>query len=223
MAKVPRGIGNVKEDAGKGITAKTKRLIEGIEKRFSTYVKNFIGVRKSGEELAPEFMKAFNQWASEVGRGATFVKFVQMLDDSVPIRSRTQGDEQGYRDHRTYQAADYLRKINAGTRSRSTAGAGDAEGTQAGKRAATVSNPVLRVLAALQNLLPMGQRHTLWEATMQEFGWNQQQVQKAQAQINDQKVTPLVIANATRNLDRLRLTIPAHAEEGEEEATGTDN
>ena len=64
---------------------------------------DFTAMAVSREELAPKFMKAFGLWQAETG--STFVEFVRFL---VPEIGNTRAE---YRNHRAYQAADYLRRL----------------------------------------------------------------------------------------------------------------
>jgi hypothetical protein len=60
-----------------------------------------LSVRRA--HIAPAFMRLYHRYRQETGR--TFVAFVKELDPSVPA------DRSGYQNHRSFQAALYLRRL----------------------------------------------------------------------------------------------------------------
>lgn len=85
----------------------TQRLIAEIKPTLRTFAQRFGQVQESRAELAPQFMKIYNQIAA-AHDGFTFVEYVRLLDPTVPTAAA--GDD-GYRNHKLYQACDYLRRL----------------------------------------------------------------------------------------------------------------
>lgn len=87
------------------VSAKTKKLVDGIRQPFAAFTTEFTALSKSRAALAPKFMRAYHAWSAETG--GTFVDFVRELDPEVPE------ERDAYRAHASYQAADYLRRLQA--------------------------------------------------------------------------------------------------------------
>ena len=100
-----------KDTSGKAeISTKTRKMIDAILKPFRAFVEGFTKIAEKREELAPKFIAAYDAAREEIP-GLTFVSFCRIyVDSSIPQQSRTVDGKQGYRDHRAYQAADYLRR-----------------------------------------------------------------------------------------------------------------
>jgi hypothetical protein len=169
-------VGGNAEVPAQDLSARTRRAIEAIRAPFQGFVSDFTSLTVKRGELAPKFMKAFNTWASETGR--TFVDFVRVLDESVPV------DRDHYRRHKSYQAADYLRRLVAQSGTRP---AGAAARDKAGMRGAPAPTPpaeaLARVLASVQGLMRKESVPDLWRALAQGFGWTDQQVTRLQNQV----------------------------------------
>lgn len=88
---------------GAKITPALRKQIDTLRKPFMSYAKDFTLVQESREELAPRFMKIFGAYMQATGE--SFVAFVRTIDPTVPQ------DRDGYRAHRSYQAAEYLRRL----------------------------------------------------------------------------------------------------------------
>jgi hypothetical protein len=78
------------------------RLVESIREQFTGYLAGFNALQTTRTKLAPLFMRAFNAWAGDTG--GSFVAFVRLYDPTVPLQS------EGYRNHPTMNAAEYLRR-----------------------------------------------------------------------------------------------------------------
>ena len=147
MAKT-RDIRNAaKVEAAPDLSTKVRNAIEAIKKPFTSFVKDFAALAISREELAPKFMKAFGMWQAETG--GTFVDFVRTMDSTVgKVRAE-------YRAHRSYQAADYLRRIvgNAAKVNRPQTAA------ERASQPATPTDALARVFASLMTIIPEAAGH----------------------------------------------------------------
>lgn len=86
-----------------GLSARLRALITRIRRPFMAFSEGYQALTQSRSQLAPEFMRAYGTYMNEVG--GSFVSFVRLLDPEVPE------DREGYRNHRSYQAAEYLRRL----------------------------------------------------------------------------------------------------------------
>jgi hypothetical protein len=177
------------------LSSKVERAIDGIKKPFMSYVKDFTALAASREDLAPKFMKAFGLWQAETA--GTFVDFVRML---VPEIGNSRNE---YRNHRAYQAADYLRRLvgNANRRPR----------TQEERAAAPVAptDALSRIMASLMTIIPEDQQQRIWTAMQSQLHWTDRQVNRLQTQV--EHVDPLVQIQG--RVQNLRLRFPAGAPE----------
>lgn len=182
------------------LSAKVNKAIEAIKKDFVAFSKDFAAISMRREELAPKFQKAFGLWQAETG--GTFVSFVRYLDPSVG-QARNE-----YRTHRSYQAADYLRRIMGNVAKRNDAGQGNAEGNQQ-PTAVSPGEGLIRLLASFLKIIPEGQVDRLKEAMKAEFHWDDKRVERTMEQVDS--VDPLVEIKG-RTLENLKLSMPEHAE-----------
>jgi len=79
-----------------------QQVITTLKQPFAAFVRLHASIGETSSTLAPKFMEAFTQWEAET-HGA-FVEFVSLFDPTVPK------DREGYRHHKTYQAAEYLKR-----------------------------------------------------------------------------------------------------------------
>jgi hypothetical protein len=86
-----------------GLSARLRALLTRVRRPFMAFAEGFEALTTSRAQLAPEFMRAHATFQQEVG--GSFVAFVRLIDPSVPE------DREGYRNHRSYQAAEYLRRL----------------------------------------------------------------------------------------------------------------
>lgn len=177
------------------LSAKVTKAVDAIKKPFVSFVKDFTSLAMRREELAPQFMKAFGMWQAETG--STFVEFVRFLVPEIPA---TRAE---YRNHRAYQAADYLRRLTGNAARRPM--------TQSERQAAPAppTDALARILASFMQVIPDNQKGHLWEALESQLHWTPRQVQRIQTQT--EHVDPLVEIKG-RTLENLRLTIPEQTE-----------
>lgn len=144
------------------VSTKTQKVVDAIKKPFLSFAKEFGSLVQTREELSPKFMRAFGLWASETN--GTFVTFVRTLDPSIPE------NREGYRGHRTYQAAEYLRRLQArGPRIRKER-----------PEDAAVS-PIGMLARTVASVLPMVDATAFWQAFIAEARWTPRQVTRFQS------------------------------------------
>jgi hypothetical protein len=190
------------------LSAKTKTAVDKIRKPFATFVKDFASLAEKREELAPRFMKAFELWRADTK--GTFVDFTRFLDPSVPA------GRNDYRANRSYQAADYLRRLA------SVAARGDRANQRrtAEERATAPVTPMVgmaRVLSSLMSLIPEDQRAKVTEALHEQLHWNDRQVLRLEQLM--QENIPLVEAKGKVEFPKkLTLVIPHEVPEDQRAA-----
>jgi hypothetical protein len=169
------------------LTKRTQRRIEDIRAPFKSHVTAFGHMDDKAQDIAPDFMRAFNAWKGETN--GSFVTFVRLLDDTVPANRdpdpKDRGN-QGYRSHRTYRAADYLRRLVAAPEE-------GEEGVEREGGPASVSDAFVRLLAAIVALIPGNQVDKLWTVIGTELKWSERRVATLREQVQD--VEPLVEAH----------------------------
>ena len=149
------------------LSTKTSSLIEGIRRPFLSFSKDFAGLVHSKAELAPKFMKAFRAWEKETD--GTFVAFIRVLDPSVGE------DRDDYRAHKTYQAADYLRRLDSRPEPEE----------RTGTSPATHLLGLTRVVATILDLVAEDQQPRLWAALEKELHWTDTQIDRLKAKVGE--------------------------------------
>lgn len=98
------------KSAAGSLSAATKRLIESVKRPFTAFSKAYGQLEISRSDLAPKFVKAFEAFKKDFGNGrGALISFVRLLDPSVPAtRGKTGDPAPGYREHPSYQSANYL-------------------------------------------------------------------------------------------------------------------
>lgn len=176
-------------EAATPLKARTLRLIEGVRAPFKAHVTIFGHMDEKAADLAPEFMKAFRTWEAETS--GSFVTFVRLFDDTVPANrdpDPKDRENQGYRNHRSYRAADYLRRLVPGEEGEEKKPDRDAP--------LPVSEAFVRLLAAIVALIPGNQVEKLWEILGTELHWSKTKVDGLRTQVEE--VEPLMEATAER-------------------------
>ena len=84
----------------------TINIPEDLRKRVLSGVSGYIGVRKTGEELAPQVYTlwlAYKADHAEKETKPTAVHFVRAFDPTVPLHHSEKDGEQGYLKHKSYK------------------------------------------------------------------------------------------------------------------------
>lgn len=139
-------------------TARTARLVEGIRAPFLTFVSDFAALTTSRADIAPKFYKAFLAWQGDTHQ--TFVQFVRDLDPSI---GSARAD---YRKHKTFQAADYLRRLAI------RAAKPAVKKGEAAPAPASALDGMARLLASVLPMIHRDQLPKLWEAVSTELHWS---------------------------------------------------
>lgn len=149
------------------VSAKIRKLVLDIKRPFMLYVDKFAVIQQNRAELAPKFMRAASLWSAETG--GRFTDFVRMIDPSVPAHRGSAAEPNGYRDHKTFQAADYLRRL-AGVGGRK-----DVTGNRA-KPIRSKTGDMARLLATV--LAFTSEPDRLWAGVAAEFSMTTRQITK---------------------------------------------
>lgn len=135
-------------------SARTLKMITALRRPFLAYTHDLSSITSKRSEIVPQFEKAWTAYNKETG--ASFVAFVRVLDPSVPE------DRAGYRKHRVYQAAAYIRRVATAP----------ARSANSGPRPASPLVAFSRLLATVHI------DENLWAAFQHEMHWTPKFVQK---------------------------------------------
>jgi len=205
MAKRNRPTVDVKP-VEEGLTAKTIKAVKDIAKPFASFVSDYTALAMKREELAPRFMKAFGLWQAETGR--SFVDFVRYL---VPEVGAARNE---YRNHRAYQAADYLRRLAQQQQREAEGGNRRRSADAAATAPATPMNGMARLLKSLIPIIPEDQRQRVWEALHAELHWSDRQINRIQGLVTES--APLIDVTVPRGQHLPNLRIAVHETTPEE-------
>jgi hypothetical protein len=87
----------------RSVSRQLASALEQLRTQFAAFTEVWTGLSVRRAHIAPAFLSLFERYRQETGR--TFVAFVKELDPTVP------GTKPGYQQHRSYQAALYLRRL----------------------------------------------------------------------------------------------------------------
>lgn len=147
----------------KAIPATVNRQIQTLRRQFVTFRDSFAGVMQRRADLAPTFIRIYGLY--QAATGGSFLAFVRQIDPEVPM------DRDGYRNHPSYQAAQYLRRL---------VDRSDRGGRANGVTAPTRSN-VLNLARSIATILTVVRdADVVWKAIMQEFSLTQRQMTNLQ-------------------------------------------
>lgn len=178
------------------LSAKVTRQIDAIRGSFSSYVRDFTALVERRAELAPKFMKAFGAYQAETGM--TFVSFCRQLDPTIPEAQKE------YRNHRAYQAAEYLRRLVARAAQKRTA----AEEGETSTRPIPPMDALARFLASI--IPSIADPSKLWSVLETECHWSDRQVNRLKTVVEQSH--PLIHLQGVKNA---RIRIEHAASEGE--------
>lgn len=160
------------------LSGSLKREIDRIKPELMAFTRKFGGLQESRAELAPRFMQLYNKLAGD-NAGFTFVEYARLFDSSIPTNSSL---TDGYRGHRTYQAADYLRRL---TRQRPRGRANVRDGA---------TDALARMIATLLQIAPSPD--PIWTAVQAEFKFGERAMTGLKRRVESTK--PLITLRAQR-------------------------
>lgn len=177
--------------------AAIERQIDAIRRPFMAYATAFGRIMETRGELAPRFMRAYYAWANADGKGG-FVAFVRKIDPEVPTASRSTDGVDGYRDHPSYNAAQYLRrKVEGGNRQPA--------------RRSNVS-PLARMIATVLQVIRPENATAVVDSIGREFGFTARQITRLQELVG--KAQPVMRLPGVRPVAAPRLVHVALPTEG---------
>jgi hypothetical protein len=148
------------------------RLVESIREQFTGYLAGFNALQTTRTKLAPLFMRAFNAWAGDTG--GSFVAFVRLYDPTVPLQS------EGYRNHPTINAAEYLRRK---ARDMAAATTAEAEGEEVvgasgvgADAPATPLDVLARFVAMILPLIAHEDQPRIWAFFASDANWSERRI-----------------------------------------------
>jgi hypothetical protein len=158
--------------------ASIKREVLDLGKRYGI-------IREKIAKIAPKVIANFKALDAKYTDLGGFIGYCRMIDPKVPTHAADDGDELGYRNHRTYQALDYMRRlVNAANRPPR-----DANTTQGARNPAT--DQLARLLASVLTIKGIDDA-VVWGAVSQEFGMPAESRSLARLKARVEKTKPLI-------------------------------
>lgn len=144
-----------------GLTVVLRRQIMALRPQFTAFTTQFAALSVSRGTLAPVFMRVYGAYVQQ-SNGGTFVNFVRLLDSEVP------SERAAYRSHKSYQAADYLRRL-VGQRN-------------TGRRTPATRSNLTALARTIATIVPiLRDANIIWRAVEQEFGFTARQMTRLRA------------------------------------------
>ena len=176
--------------------------IMDLRGRFGSYAKAYDTLLERKQDLAKPFMQGFNLWKRETGR--SFVAFVHELDPGLPA------DRDKYVNHRSYQAALYLRRLV------------EAPHTLPSKTRRSSRTPYDMLAIMIKSTLPFMGAHQarMWLSFTAASRWKQRDVERLQVAVKTAKpfvinpTIPRLVIEGRRQVTKF-VTEPVAAASGE--------
>ena len=188
------------------LSGKTERAIEAIKAQVLSFSQAYTAYTDLGstlvlrrKEIAPKFMKAFAMWQEETPNG-DFVGFVRHLDPNTPL------EREAYRAYRTFQACQYLKRLNAVQERKELAVSEGRSMASDGPRPLSQGDAVARLVASLLPVIPQSEQGKFWAGLQHELHWTERQIEKLQESISS--VEPLVMIKVPNRGVIIRLVHP---------------
>lgn len=153
------------------VSRQLARSISELREAFASFVDAFNALSARRRDFAVPFMGVFDRWHQETG--LSFVAFVRELDPSMPVAR----DE--YPNHRSFQAALYLRRI------------AEAPHTVAGadRKSSTPLQMLARVVRTVAPLSKAGE-DALVSAIVSSGGWHQRDSDRLRRRVSRARHIP---------------------------------
>lgn len=157
----------------KPLSSRVQHLVNDVRADFRDFTTELGAVAQSRLAVAPKFMKAYRAYASETAgpEKGKFLAFVRLLDPTVPA------DREGYRNHPSYQAAGYLRQIEALASLESI----DPPKTLPATPLVALSRVVAMILPVVKDT------DAFWSAFKTRLHWNEAQIERLQNHVKNQR------------------------------------
>lgn len=172
MAKKPTSTIMVGSDTLQ-VTTDLRNTINAVRPKLMGFSEGYAAISVKKAQIAEPFMDGFALFNKETGR--SFVDYVRAIDPKVPA------DREGYRNHTTYQAADYLRRsVTLSNR------AGGANGER--RVSPTRTNAVGRMARLLGTILKHvkeSEHDAIWTALSDELALTPRQVTNLKAAVTN--------------------------------------
>lgn len=164
------------------LSAVFKKQVVNLRKPVAELAKGLGVVRAKTKTLAPEVMGVYGKLTGEYP-GLSFVDFARLIDSTIPTFAADRDGATGYRNHPTYYALTYMRRI-AQTE-------GNREGRKAGgaARGGGVRDSATDALArSLKTILQIVKEpESVWAAVQSEFGFTERLMNRLRKRVEETK------------------------------------
>lgn len=161
------------------LSSAEQKMVQDLKGNVTTIARQLGAVRESARAIAPRVMKAFNTLAAKYDTLGGFVGFARLFDGTIPLKAGTP-ENPGYRQHKTYIALDYMRRLQRPAR---TTGAGQG-------RRDPATDQLGRTLATIVQIVKGDALAIVWAAIATEFGLSERAIARLKSRV--ESVEPLI-------------------------------
>lgn len=169
------------------LTAQERTAVGDLKGNVTSIAKQLWTVREASRTVAPKIMKLYNTLAAKYERLGGFVGFARLFDNTIPLKAGTT-DAPGYRQHKTYVALDYMRRLIRVRPARGTQGRRDPATDQLG-----------RALATIVQIVKGDAMNVVWDAIATEFGLSERAIARLKSRVG--QVSPLIDLKAIKPIN----------------------
>lgn len=178
------------------VSNELRDTINVMRAKIADFSDAFAVVTQRKQDIAEAFMDGYTLWAKETSR--SFVDYVRALDASIPA------DREGYRNHKTYQACDYLRRSVTVGRGGNRVGGAQAQPTRT-----NAVGRIARLLATVLTIVKEDDQPIIWQALSDELALTPRQVSNLKEMVS--KTQPLFSFPIKRKVAAEVIHIADHA------------
>lgn len=158
------------------VTPDLRDTINQLRPKLMGFSDEFHAITIKKGELAAPFMDGFALWAHVTGR--SFVDYVRAIDPTIP------GDREGYKSHKTYMAAEYLKRSITSGAGRNQGGDGQTQRERSQPTRTNAVGRMARLLSTILQIVKPEDHATLWQALADELALTPRQVSNLKAGVD---------------------------------------
>lgn len=170
------------------LSAAERGAIGGLKRQVTGFAEKFSVIKTTASDLAPKVMKLFNELAAKYDTLGGFVGFARLFDTGMATHAADKDGVSGYRNNKTYQALDYMRRtLRLTNRPRGQQGRRDPATDQLARTLATVMQVVRGADAAV-----------VWAAVATEFDLKERAIARLKTRV--EQVKPIIDLTGVRQV-----------------------
>lgn len=166
------------------LSAVFKKQVINLRKPVAELAKALGAVRTKTKDLAPEVMGVYGKLTGEYP-GLSFVDFARLIDGTIPTFAADRDGATGYRNHPTYYALTYMRRIAQTEGNREGRAAGGAGGNRGGGVRDSATDALARSLKTILQIVK--EPEAVWGAVQSEFGFTERLMNRLRKRVEETK------------------------------------